>query len=141
MPVVMRFDGIVNNPFAGIFAQTLLNELRQVQLNWARRLQAKVVVYPAERPNQQYIRTFEFRDNWDIVPPVIQSGDMITELNNDTSYGRYVVGDDVGDWQNQAYHAGRWYLLRKEVEASEPQLRADAQAAINRVLAPARITP
>jgi hypothetical protein len=65
----------------------------------------------------------------------------VTDLVNDTPYAIFVVGDDVGNLQNQAYHAGRWYLFRREVERSEAQLIAEAQAALNRVLAPARITP
>lgn len=141
MTIVMRFEGVVTNPFTSVMAQNLLRDLAQVQLNWARRLQARVAIYPATRPGQIYIRTYVFRDNWDIVPPRLQGSALVTELNNDTGYAKYVVGDDIGNWQNQAYHAGRWYLFRKEVEASEPQLNLETQAAINKALAPARITP
>lgn len=140
MAINMRIEVGVWNPFARLGA-TLIQELRDVQANWAKRLQARVEQYPSERPGQVYIRTFQFRDDWTIIPPRITGGDMITEVLNSTPYAVFVVGNEVGNLQNQAYHAGRWYLFRRVVEDSEAQLRAEAQAAINRVLAPARITP
>lgn len=141
MAINMRFELQFSNPFASIVAPSLLQGLQDVQLRWAERLRARVEQYPARRPNQTYIRTFEFRDAWDIIPPRLQGGSIITDLLNDTLYAIYVVGNEVGNLQNQAYHAGRWYLFRQEVERSEAQLRQEAQDVINRVLAPARITP
>lgn len=136
----MRIDLNIRNPFASIVGAQLLNDLRDVQRRWAERLQAIVERYPPPRGGS-YVRTYVFRDSWTIIPPQLRGGDMITELQNDTPYSIYVVGDDMGNWQNQAYHAGRWYLFRGEVERSEAQLRAEARAVINRALAPARITP
>lgn len=141
MAIEMRFDVLLSNPFVSISAQGILRALQEVQLRWAQRLQARVEQYPARRPDQIYIRTFQFRGAWDIIPPRLQGADLITDLLNDTPYAIFVVGDDVGNMQNQAYHAGRWYLFRREVERSEAQLRQEAQDAINRILAPARITP
>lgn len=141
MAIEMRFEVLLSNPFASISSQSILRALQDVQLRWAQRLQARVEQYPAQRPGQTYVRTFQFRGAWDIIPPRLLGSDLVTDLVNDTPYAIFVVGDDVGNLQNQAYHAGRWYLFRREVERSEAQLRQEAQDALNRVLAPARITP
>lgn len=136
----MRIDVSSWNPFAGL-SESLIQALRDVQLNWAKRLEARVEQYPARRSGQTYIRTFRFRDEWTIVPPRMVGGDLVTSVISVTPYAVFVIGNEVGDLQNQAYHAGRWYLFRRVVEDSEAQLRAEAQAAINRVLRPATITP
>lgn len=141
MTITMRFEGVVTNPFASIIQGTLIRELAEVQSRWARRLVVKFQRYPPERPGQLYIRTFTLQENWNIEGPLFAGGDMVTTVLNDTPYVRYVIGDDVGNMQNRAYHAGRWSLFRKEVELSEAELIREAQEVINRNLAPAIITP
>lgn len=141
MTITMRFEGVVSNPFAAILRGSLLDDLRKVEENWARRLRARVEVYPAQRGGQVYQRTYQFRDAWTVAGPNLVNGDLICDLTNDTPYSIYVVGDDVGNMQNQAYHAGRWYLFRKLVEDSERQFVAEAQAVVNHALAPATIRP
>lgn len=141
MTITMRFDGIVTNPFASIIESTLIQELAEVQKRWANRLMVKFQRYPPERPGQVYVRRFVLRENWKIEGPLFTGGDMVTTVLNDTPYVRYVIGDDIGNMQNRAYHAGRWSLFRKEVELSEAELIREAQAVINRNVAPAIITP
>lgn len=141
MTMSLRFDPVITNPFALISQAGLIRALMDVQQRWADRLLAIVETYPATRPAQVYIRTLFFKDNWKIIPPTYTGSSIETALVNETPYGHFVVGDDVGNLQNQAYHAGRWYLLRTVVQQSEQQLRQEAQDAINRILAPAAIRP
>lgn len=147
MTITMRFDKVVTNPFASIISSTLIRELAEVQKRWADKLVVKFQKYPPERPGQLYIRTFTLQAAWNIEGPQFTGGDMVTTVFNDAEdkrgrdYAQYVVGNDIGDMQNQAYHAGRWSLFRKEVELSEAELIREAQEVINRNLAPAIITP
>jgi hypothetical protein len=135
----------VSNPFAAIDLVRLKNELAQVQIAWATRIKTRVQIYPPRREGQFYVRTFVFQESWKISPTYfIGGGDMATDVYVDGAEfpaAKFVVGDEIGNWQNQMYHAGRWYLFRKIIEDSEAQLVAEAQAVINRELAPATITP
>lgn len=73
-------------------------------------------VYPAERRNQKYVRTFRFRDGWTVTK--ISSG-MGYAIENKTPYGGYVVGNAVGGgqaWMHVSTDQGkRWSLLRDVV--------------------------
>ncbi len=67
--------------------------------------------YPPERPNQTYIRTYEFKNSWQIIPMATGFKVTNTATRRGTRYPFYVVGDAVG--QGQAWmHVGRWLLFR-----------------------------
>lgn len=141
MSIQMRLDLDIRNPFATISIPHLYQDLQEVELRWARKLRTIARVYPKPRAGQKYVRMFVFKGSWVIAGPFVAGGDIITDLTNDTPYGPFVVGNAIGSLQNQAYHAGRWYLFRQLVEASAAEFVQDAQAVINRALGPAIITP
>lgn len=67
-------------------------------------------VYPAERPNQKYKRTYGFQKSWSIV-----SKPKGYAIKNSKTYGHFVVGDGLAE--KQAWmHKGRWKLLRVVIE-------------------------
>jgi len=71
------------------------------------RLLRRMKIYPAQRPQQKYVRTFKFRRGWQ-VQKVGPTGYMII---NRTPYTKYVVGNAYGGGQAWM-HAGRWTTLR-----------------------------
>jgi hypothetical protein len=70
--------------------------------------------YPPERAGQKYVRTYRFRDSWNVKKLV--SGYTVT---TSSKYANYVVGTPAGAIGNggQAWmHVGRWLLFRDVAE-------------------------
>lgn len=82
--------------------------------------------YPAERKNQKYIRTGLFGRSWQI--EAAKSGGYSirnTAQRKGRGYGKWVVGDSIGE-QQARIHAGigRWPVFREVVEACAAMLPA-----------------
>ena len=58
--------------------------------------------YPAQRPGQKYIRTYNLRSGWQKDGKGVQIA-----LHNSVEYAPYVQGDDTQAWM----HAGRWHTV------------------------------
>lgn len=97
--------------------------------------------YPPERPNQEYVRTYELKRRWRVVPSRRVGDRMEVDILNEATdtkrrtprqYAGYVFGfDDKGTGQS-AYHVGRWPTKRQL--ANRESYRQQVQNAINRAL-------
>lgn len=84
--------------------------------------------YPAERPNQTYVRTGRFGRSWKVSS--LENGYQIsnTAESRGRAYPKYVVGDAYGTGQAWM-HRGRWQVFRDVVDqevAKMPQEIANA---------------
>lgn len=85
---------------------------------------AKVArVYPPERPNQRYIRTFTLQRGWRRSPARRTGGAVEVDVSNPTEYAPDVMGEN-----QKPYFVGRWKRLRQIGEDQRGALRARAQA-------------
>jgi len=68
--------------------------------------------YPPELPDQKYVRTYSFRDAWNV--SYSQSAFTIKNFvqQKGVNYAGYVVGNAIGERQ-AGIHAGRWKVFRK----------------------------
>lgn len=82
----------------------------------------KLRIYPPERLNQRYRRTFRFRDSWRRRGARRSGGSVTVDLENPTPYG----GDLVGDMQGP-FFVGRWWKLRTVAEEARPLVRTRVQ--------------
>lgn len=83
----------------------------------------KLRIYPPEVPNQRYLRKYKFRDSWKRRDAKRTGSEIEVDLDNPTSYGPYLVGDDQAP-----AHRGRWWKLRTVAEEQRGVLRARVQA-------------
>lgn len=125
--------GIVNT-------QEMLRAVQRTQNLVAGQVIRRGQQYPAERPNQKYIRTFKLKESWRVVPSR-QSGDrFVCDVVNDATdtkrktpkkYAGYVFGtNDAGRGQS-VYHVGRWPTVGQL--ANRESYRQQVQNAVNKV--------
>lgn len=99
--------GILSNFFQGLSKtadETVVDTLRDV----VDIMQA----YPPERPNQKYIRTYTFRDAWNVtqLPDAFEIENFAEQ--NGIVYAGWVVGNARGNMQADV-HAGRWKVFKE----------------------------
>ena len=101
-------------------AATGQKRMNNVTYQWAQNNvmpQLLTKAYPAERPGQKYVRTYNLRKGWGI-----RINNASINIHNTMGYSGYVVGDSRGG--RQAWmHAGRWWLAREIVVAARPLLK------------------
>ncbi len=118
----MQLSVTTNADLVRMGLQNLALEVPKIGRNqiWQamQRAQAKMRIYPAERKDQKYRRTYYLRKNWKIGKA---SGAMAGyTIQNDTPYAPYVVGDAYGQrqaWMHISTDQGkRWNLVRDVIE-------------------------
>lgn len=74
----------------------------------AQRIQKRLRIYPPERPDQTYARTFTLKDSVEIESLPTGYHILVDPISPEgVAYGEYVLGDYNG--QGQAWmHVGRW---------------------------------
>ena len=80
-------------------------------------------VYPPEKPNQRYIRTFLLRDSWRRKAATRSRGRVTVDVENPVFYSQDVMGEN----QDLEFR-GRWKRLRTIGEGRIGPIRARAQA-------------
>jgi hypothetical protein len=71
--------------------------------------------YPARRPKQQYVRTYQLKSN--ITTRSVQRG--VWQIDSFSSYAVWVIKKGM---QNRDYHLERWWTVDDEVEVRAPML-------------------
>lgn len=101
-------------------AATGQKRMNNVTYQWAQNnvmSQLLTKAYPAERPGQKYVRTYNLRRGWNI-----RINNASINIHNRMGYSGYVVGNSQGG--KQAWmHAGRWWLARDIITAARPLLK------------------
>lgn len=85
-------------------------------------------IYPPERPNQSYVRSFTLRDNWKRGNAQRDGRGWKIVVRNETDYAPDVVGSDQG-----FYFVGRWRTIQKIRAENLPAVRARLLSAVKRL--------
>ena len=133
MAFSLRIQSVVGKRI--VDTEAILRVVADVQNQYARDIVARGQNYPAERPNQKYVRTYKLRSAWRIIPSRRSGDRQVVDITNNATdkrpgrtYAGYVFGtDDKGSGQS-AYHVGRWPT--KGQLADRETYRQQVQAAI-----------
>jgi len=107
-----------------------------ITYRWAQGVRAtlKSTPYPPKRPAQKYIRTGQLANRWAVER---RSQSLIVIVNRANrkgrEYARFVVGDSQGEGQAW-FHRGRWWTGRGVVQDARPELRAEINKELSRML-------
>jgi hypothetical protein len=81
-------------------------------------IQSRAATYPPPPTNSSYLRTGTLGRRWGIEGPKASGDGVTTLVQNPTSYGPYVMGED----EQAAVHRGRWATLKQIAEQAERQV-------------------
>ena len=88
-------------------------------------------IYPPERPNQRYVRTYRLQKGWERPPTVrVSGGDVTGSLANRVPYGPWVQGWDTQAWM----HRNRWSTNQGILRKLKGRVVARIQRAIDKAL-------
>lgn len=104
MDIVIEFDKRSKEIFIRNLESLRPRELLKDELgdDLAKPFIIDVQVYPPPPKNSQYIRTYNFKNNWEYT---VWGDGLNLSVWNSMPYGRAVMGDEL---EQLAVHVGRW---------------------------------
>lgn len=88
---------------------------------WAQSTRGKLkgTPYPAPPNDSKYVRTGNLANRF----AVSRIGTAKYRIQNNASYGSWVVGEDSGTLRQAQVHKGRWWQMQPIIEKELPELR------------------
>jgi len=93
------------------------------------RIHGDAATYPPAPPGSTYIRTGTLGRRW-TTQVSTEGNDVIGIVGNKTTYGPYVMGDDL----QARVHRGRWRTMGKLAEAHMPAILEDFRTTLQDAL-------
>lgn len=103
----------------------LLAEVSAFQRDWAQNVLAEIRTYPPPPSNSTYVRTFKLYNSWRIDGPRFTSSGLTTRIVNDTSYAKFVQGNE----QTWFHEQTGWKRIQDFLDRSN--YRSELQEVVN----------